>query len=178
MATNAKKDAPKKERETALGSALKSAIAKNGGAIETVKTKPAPNRPKTVTRAATKPITKAVKTEQLAPVAQEAVKTAARKVAKKVAAKKPARVQPAQNVDPVLSAEELSAAIKSGKPYAPAVLKAYKEQLTHKLNAIIKEANAAGLLVHIPLVNGRPFVKFHNKDTYKPKQVAPVVQAA
>lgn len=193
MAATTEKKQPQK-RETALGSALKSAIAKNGGEIATVKTKdakPAKAAPKvqkpsraSLPRPEEKRIARVAKeVTQLAPDAQAAVMSATKKIAKKIAAKKPARAQvngkpESKDPNPTLSVEQLAAEIKAGQPYSPAVLKAYKEQLTHKLRAIIKEADLAGLLVHIPIVNGRPFVKFHNKATYKPKQPAPQQQAA
>lgn len=194
MAASTEKKQPQK-RETAMGSALKSAIAKNGGELSTVKPKaakpPKPAGPKvqkpsraSMSRTDEKRVTKvAQEVTQLAPDAQAAVMSATRKVAKKVAAKKGGRTQvniklDSKDSNPTLTVEQLAAQIKAGQPYSPAVLKAYKEQLTHKLRAIIKEADAAGLLVHIPIVDGRPFVKFHNKDTYKPKQPTPQQKAA
>lgn len=170
MTTDAKKAAPAK-KETAMGSALKDALAKSGG-LRTVQTKPASKKKHNQVKQEVAPqeqnkdmIDNSQKPRKgEAPDAKKAITTVAKKIARKVTnTKKPAA--PIAKA-PVAAAEPA----KETKPYSPSVTKALKEQFTHELKALIRKADDAGLLIHIPIVNGRPFVKFHDKATYKPKQ--------
>lgn len=170
MTTDAKKAAPVK-KETAMGSALKDALAKSGG-LKVVQTKPASKKKHNQVKQEVAPqeqnkdmIDNSQKVRKgEAPDAKKAITTVAKKIARKVTnTKKPA--------SPVAKAPAAAAEpAKETKPYSPSVTKALKEQFTHELKALIRKADDAGLLIHIPIVNGRPFVKFHDKATYKPKQ--------
>jgi hypothetical protein len=176
MANDAKKAAPA-NKETAMGSALKDALAKSGG-LKTVHTKPTSKKKEKPykqtyeegtaqsaeqTKAASAEPQKVKKGE--APDAKKAITTVARKIARKVSTKKPNAPGVAKPTNAPAPENK-----PAEKPYSPSVVKAYKEQLTHELKALIRKADDAGLLIHIPIVNGRPFVKFHDKATYKPKQ--------
>lgn len=172
MTTDAKKAAPAK-KETAMGSALKDALAKSGG-LRTVQTKPASKKKEKPMKQEVAPQPQEQNKDMIdntqkvrkgeAPDAKKAITTVAKKIARKVTnTKKPAA--PIAKA-PVAVAEPA----KETKPYSPSVTKALKEQFTHELKALIRKADDAGLLIHIPIVNGRPFVKFHDKATYKPKQ--------
>lgn len=188
MTTDAKKAASAK-KETAMGSALKDALAKSGG-LRTVQTKPASKKKEKQMKPAVAPQPQEQNKDMIdntqkvrkgeAPDTKKAITTVAKKIARKVVKNSDGRKPNGAQVSKVSIVPDPEAKpaenAKETKPYSPSVVKALKEQFTHELKSLIRKADDAGLLIHIPIVNGRPFVKFHDKATYKPKQPQPVKQ--